>query len=323
MRTMRLATLLSCLVCANAAYAGDKQFEPVEDVVTDVEETVDETTEAAEEAVEASEDAVDEVEAVMEDEQELTEALGGPATEDEPEFVAPTPIEAPAAALVPSSVRYRFMSREEFFRFEDATGLDTSAFMSCRDADEAGRRERMVTNRIPLEITVAMDGGVAVEYSEEDEDGEIQECIDEELENMELEDTPAELAGSRFRYIFYDDNYYPRRRTRHSEIIALYTLSGVSAAVGIGSFIAARNDDSEREELLETVGSNEYDNISNRATRFRRAGWSMVGISVVSFVSGTLLHTRNRGIERNENPVLVLSPGSPTGDLGFTFSSQF
>lgn len=321
MRTMRLATLLSCLVCANAAYAaGDKQFE---DVVNDVEETVDGTTETAEDVIETAEDAVEVIEDAVEG--EVVEEATDPVAADPAPFVAPTSLEAPALELVPDAIRYRFMSREEFFRFEEATGLDATEFMSCRDADDAGRRERLVTNRMPLEITVAGDGGVAIAYSEEDEDGEIQDCIDEALEDMELEDTPAEFASTRFRYIFYDDNYYARRRTRHSEVIALYTLTGVSAAVGIGSFIAARNDDAESDELLGTLreGSPEYDNLDQRATRFRRAGWSMVGVSLVSFVGGTLLHTRNRQIENNENPVLVFSPGSPTGDLGFTLSSQF
>jgi hypothetical protein len=36
-----------------------------------------------------------------------------------------------------------------------------------------------------------------------------------------------------------------------------------------------------------------------------------------------VLYSGNRNIEGRENPVLVLSPGSPTGDLGFTLSSQF
>jgi hypothetical protein len=314
------------LVFANAASAaGDKQFQPAENVLTDVEDTVEETTEAADDAADTAGEAVEAVQEVVEDEEELVEEAIDAVTVDPEPFVAPTSIAAPAAGLVPDAIRYRFMSREEFFRFEDATGLNATEFLSCIDGEDAGRRERLVTNRIPLEITVAADGGLTIMHTEEDEDGSIQECVDDELDGMELEETPAEFAGSRFRYIYYEDNYYSRRRTRHSEIIALYTLTGISAAVGVGSFIAARQDDAEREELLSfsVEGTPEYDNLAQRATRFRRAGWSMVGVSVVSFVTGTLLYTRNREIENSENPVLVFSPGSPTGDLGFTLSSQF
>jgi hypothetical protein len=305
---MRLATLLCCLVFATSASA--ESFKQVDGAADGATEPAEPTTEeASPDESEAAEPAVD-VE---------------PAEETDTSLEISSPIVAPTVELVPDVVRYRFLSREEFLSFEEVTGFDGDEFLSCRDGDTEGRRARLVSNRVPLEITLTSGGDLLVRYTDEDEDGSIQECVDETLADMELEETPAELVGSRYRYIFYDDNYYSRRRMRHGEIVALYTLSGVSAGVAIGSFIAARNDDAEREEILSTVveDSYDYDNVSNRALRFRRAGWSMVGLSVASFVGATLLYSGNRDIEGRENPVLVLSPGSPTGDLGFTLSGQF
>lgn len=328
MRLMRFAALICCtLSVTTASSVASAQADDAEPA-------------AATEVAPAAEADDAEAEAAEPDDAEAEAA--------EPQATLPGPlaIEAVVDAPLLASFQYRFLTRLEFERFEEETGFDATSLMSCREADSAGRRERMVTNRLPLDITITQDGDVVVEYTGEDDelsaddeddagdegssegDGEdlsVQGCIDDKLEEMELDEVPGDLRGSRYRYTYYDSTYFARRRTRHGEITALYTLSGVSAAVAVGSLVAARHDDAEREEILSTVpeDSYQYENVSNRALRFRRVGWSMVGVSVASFVGATLLHRSNRDIEGRENPILVLSPGSPTGDLGFTLSGQF
>ena len=309
--------MLCCLVFATAASAESLKQADGEAEVPAVD------AEATDESAAEQPDIVEEAPAEVETSIELT-----------------SPIVVPTVEAVPDAVRYRFLTRTEFRRFEEETGFDGMSYLACRDADDARNRQRLVTNRIQLDITLTSDGEVQVVYAgddgdaaaaadadaDDDDDGlSTQECVSETLEDAELEETPEDLKGTRYRYTFYDHNYYGRRSMRHAEVVALYTLSGASAGVAVGSFIAARNDDAEREEILSTVveDSYEYDNVSNRALRFRRAGWSMVGLSVASFVGATALYSGNRNIEGRENPVLVLSPGSPTGDLGFTLSSQF
>lgn len=234
--------------------------------------------------------------------------------------------EEPLPELPSDAGDYRYLSRIEHEALLDATGFDPDALMGCRDEEDTRIRERAVTNRIPYTLYTLPDGGIFVQYDgDDDEDGEIAECLLEETVDMEASDVPEELRNGRFRYTWYESTYWPQRRMRHAEIIGLYTLSAVSAGVGVGAFVAARNDDSEMEDRLAGVpeGSPAATHIEERPDRFRAAAWSMVGISAVSFVAGTLLYTKNRDIESRENPVLVLTPGSPTGDLGFTFSGRF
>lgn len=252
----------------------------------------------------------------------LTLTLAPLAAASEPE----TSDDAPARVLPESALQGRFLQDVEFTRFTVETGFDVDALTSCRDADvEAGRRQRVVTNTVPFTLFVLEDGSVYVRYDgDDDEDGEIQECLLEKLDDMELGTAPDSMAGSRYRHMWYDSTFRPQRRMRHGEIIALYTLSGVSAGVAIGSFVAARADDREADErVVGVAGSPAVTHIEQRPDRFRAAGWSMLGVSLASFVGGTLLYTSNRDIENRENPVLVVSPGSPTGGLGFTLSGRF
>ena len=354
MRLMRLAALLCCTLFVTSASSGA--------FAQDAEAT--ESTEPADgaEVVEDADSADSADDAETDEDAEAAAPVEADSGEEAADAAADVEANAPAADDVfvvgrgvnADSIHYRFLSRLEYERFKEETGFDVGALMSCRDPETVGRRERAVTNRVPFELRIDDEGGLVVEYlgeendtegedaedegddsggddsegdgdAEEEEPVTIQGCIDDALEEMELEEISEEYFASKYRYTYYDSTYYARRRMRHGEITGLYTLSGISAAVAVGSLIAARNDDAEREEMLATISeeSYEYENISNRALRFRRAGWSMVGVSVASFVGATLLHRANRDIESRENPILVLSPGSPTGDLGFTLSSQF
>ena len=234
--------------------------------------------------------------------------------------------------LPPEAANYRNLNRAAYDQLLYSTGFDADALAACGEETDVRIRERSVTRRVPFTLYVLPDGGLRAEYTgeeaEDDDEATIAECVGDAMADMELNDAPEELRESKYRYIWYDANFYPRRRTRHAEIISLYTLSGVSAAVGVGAFIAARNDEADAEERLAAVVDGEdmtvaQTNASERPDRFRAAGFAMVGVSVASFVGATLLQTANRNIERRENPVLVFSPGSPTGDLGFTLSSQF
>ncbi len=246
-------------------------------------------------------------------------ALASDDSDDETETV-------PAPAPPADDSAYRFLSYPEIVELERTLDFDAGALADCRDENEdVRRRERTVTNRLPYTLYVLADGTLTARYTgDDDADGEIQECLLEEIGDMELEPADASLANARFRTVGYEHNYYDRRRTRHAEVIALYTLSGVAGAVAIGSFVAADADSREFEERSQgSSPSAGLARLEDRPDRFRAAGFAMVGVSVVSFVTGTLLNSANRRIENAENPVLVLSPGSPTGDLGFTFSSRF
>jgi hypothetical protein len=214
---------------------------------------------------------------------------------------------------------------EEIEEFADQVGLSLLPLTKCVDETEPEMRQRLVTRYAPLQVTVDDAMAVHVTYRGDDPDGEVQSCIDEALEEMELEEVPSEYAGFDCTFHSYTDNYYQRRRMRHGEIIALYTLSGVSAGIAVGSFVAARNDESELSSRLEGVAADSPSrrNITQRADRFRTAAWAMTGVSIASFVAGTLLYSANRDIEDRENPVLAFSPSAPGTQLGFSLSGQF
>lgn len=249
----------------------------------------------------------------------LAAPVAAEETTDEEEA---TPAPAPPEDL--SS--YRFLSYPEEQALERAIEFDGNAFLDCRDGlEDVPRREREVTNRVPFTLIVLADGTVTARYDgDDDADGEIQECLLEELGDMELEPADSAYASSRYRWRFYDHNYYDRRRTRHAEMIALYTLGGVTAGTAVGMFVAAGNDEDDMDERTAGISPGPaLDRLEDRPRRFRTAGYVMTGVSVVSFVSAAILTVKNRQIENAENPVLVLSPGAPTGDLGFTFTSRF
>lgn len=320
--SIRMSALALALLLASPALAGATKQSPEEAAETIAEDTID----SGEAAVEAQEmRAEDALEELAEETEEtaldlLDEEDDAEGDEDEESVPAPAP---PG-----DSTAYRYQTLDEQLAIDALSGFNHGALLDCRDGvddDDIGRRERMVTNHVPYTLFVLDDGTLTARYEGgDDPDGEIQECMLEEIGDMDLEPVPAELTQTRAGLHIYDDNYYDRRRQRHAEIIALYTLSGVAGGVAIGSFVAARADDRELENRdTFTASGPGRARLEDRPDRFRAAGWSMVGVSVVSFVAGTMLHTRNREIESNENPVLVFSPGSPTGDLGFTFSSRF
>ncbi len=216
---------------------------------------------------------------------------------------------------------YRYISSSEWRRLDAMIDFDQAVMSGCTEAAESGPRERAVTNITRYRFFVWEDGYEILYTGDDDLDGEIQTCLEEELEELELDDPPAEFAGSAFNWTVYEDTYYTQRRKRHAEIIALYTLSGVSLATGVGSLVAANREANDADEQPgSAIG---MQNREDREDRFRRAGWSLIGISIASAIGGDILFFRNRAIERDENPMLGVAPVSPTGGLGLTLSSRF
>ncbi len=242
--------------------------------------------------------------------------------------------DAPAAPTTSLQFdNYRTMSGSEYRDFARHHDIDLGSFMSCVDSTETGRRERAVTARMPLVVQVDGEGVVSVRYTGEedndatpDDDETVQDCVDGKVEGAEWEPVEEQFHLSQYSWIYYDDNYFTQRRKRHSEIIALYTLSAVSLGTGIGALVAAgndRDDASDDSDFSLQAGDPDRSSLNERADRFRIAGWTMIGVSAVSFIGADILLIRNRRIEQAENPYFAASPVGPGGTLGLSFSGRF
>lgn len=230
---------------------------------------------------------------------------------------------------------YRTLSGAQYREFERLSDYDSSPLLACveDEGEDFGRRERGVTQYLPFRVIIDEAGALTVRYEGDgendatpDDDETIQDCIDEIVEGQEIEDVPEQFWGSTYRWTYWNDNYLTQRRKRHSEIIALYTLSAVSLGTGIGALVAAGNDRDEASERANVsldgpTGSGNA--LNDRADRFRIAGWTMIGVSAVSFIGADILLIRNRRIERAENPYFAASPVGPGGSLGLSFSGRF
>lgn len=238
-----------------------------------------------------------------------------------------------SSAAASPMANYRPLTSTEARSLERLVNFNRSAVLGCVESAEVGRRERAVTQRMPFMITLDGEGVFGVRFTGEEEidatpdDGKtVQECVDTIVEGLEYEEVPAEYRNSRYSWIIYDDTYFTQRRKRHSEIIALYTLSAVSLGSGIGALVAAGNDREDADEPSTTsldAGAVDRNTFDERADRFRIAGWTMIGVSAASFIGADILLIRNRRIERNENPYFAASPVGPNGSLGLSFSGRF
>ena len=318
--------MLCVALLFGAGTASAQVFEP-----SDAPDSADETeapeeAEASEEAeeTEASEEAEASDETVESDE---PAPVFAPAT---PEPAAPAAEPAPAASVAADDLTYRALSRNEFARLERETGLNASAFLSCVESGSAGRRERLVSASMALEVFVEADGSLRVMYrgGEEadatpDNDESVQDCVDTALEGQGTEAASDELRSASFAMSAYRDNFASQRTQRQGEIIGLYTLSGVSLGLGIGSLIAAGGesggDDEFQSERVADASSSR-----SREQRFRRAGWTMIGVSTAAFIGAEVLYIRNKRIERDENPWWASTvPVGPNGSLGLNYATRF
>ena len=321
--------MLCVALLFGAGTASAQVFEP-----SDAPDSADETeapeeseeTEASEgsEETEASEEAEASDETVESDE---PAPVFAPAT---PEPAAPAAEPAPAASVAADDLTYRALSRNEFARLERETGLNASAFLSCVESGSAGRRERLVSASMALEVFVEADGSLRVMYrgGEEadatpDNDESVQDCVDTALEGQGTEAASDELRSASFAMSAYSDNFASQRTQRQGEIIGLYTLSGVSLGLGIGSLIAAGGesggDDEFQSERVADASSSR-----SREQRFRRAGWTMIGVSTAAFIGAEVLYIRNKRIERDENPWWASTvPVGPNGSLGLNYATRF
>ncbi|MFT6629048.1 MAG: hypothetical protein ACJA1R_002322 [Flavobacteriales bacterium] len=224
---------------------------------------------------------------------------------------------------------YRSLSGAEFRALERVSGFDAGDLLGCVEGAELGRRETWIEQRVPFIVLVDGEGVLTVRYTGEedvdatpDDDESVQGCMDEKVEEQELEPLDDDrFTLSNYSWIWYDATYASMRRHRHSEIIALYTLSGVSLGTGIGALVAAGNDNSSAGSGND--GSDFSSSRSDRSRRFKRAGWTMIGVSAVSFIAADILLIQNRRIERRENPYWAAAPVGPDASLGFSLSTRF
>ena len=244
-----------------------------------------------------------------------------------------TDVAQSSSTTPPPMAGLRSLDPTESRTLERLVDFETGALMACVVTTETGRRERAVTQRMPFMVTVDAEGVLAVRYTgEEDNDATpddgktVQECVDAIVATLEYDDVPQAYRSSRYSWSLYNDTYLTQRRKRHSEIIALYTLSAVSLGSGIGALVAAGNDrDDAAAPSVTSLDAGEVDRntFDERADRFRIAGWTMIGVSAASFIGADILLIRNRRIERNENPYFAASPVGPNGSLGLSFSGRF
>lgn len=253
-------------------------------------------------------------------------------------------IEAPAEALPEDATSrriqydtYRTLSGAEYDRLQRETGFDGGELLDCVAEEEPGRRERMVTRVLLYSLFVEQDGTFRIEYrgdeendADPDDDQSVQECIEEKLaeqqegEDATMEPAPEEFRGGRYTWTWYSDNYHSQRIKRHGEIIGLYTLSGVSLGVGIGALVAAGNEGDRSDQDIQSEEVQQAESGRSREQRFRRAGWTMIGVSTVAFIGADILLVRNRRIERDENPWWAsTAPVGPQGSLGFSYATRF
>ncbi|MCB9506598.1 MAG: hypothetical protein H6700_10190 [Myxococcales bacterium] len=241
----------------------------------------------------------------------------------------------------------------QFEMLLDAAGVNIDAFVECGTAEEDDDRKhewrapRGVDSIDVVRFEVLEDGTLGAAYildflTQATSDADIDQCVDEALAKLvscdeddldcdpdaprpDVSELAAQLgiaAGSHFSTDVYGYNYADRQVARRGFVIGLYTLSVATAASGVGAFVAARHDDSDLADL-DLGSSNGAQNLRDRPDRFRRAAWSMVGVSLTSFVTATLLNERHRDIERRENPTLVVAPGAEGADVGLTLTTRF
>jgi len=240
---------------------------------------------------------------------------------------------ASAVAQYPTSTTVEELAREAadgaaFDAFIDAISFSYDDAVACMASSktEPGRRERTVTQYVPLVFNV--DDDRVVRVTVEGATDEEQVCLDElflsEGEPTVVPDSVDVATPMRYRVDYYDSTYREQQQRRQHEVIALYTVSATTAAFGIGAFIAARRDADYVASLDGSSSPSPVDrNLRDRPDRYRKAAWSMIGVSLASFVGGTLLFERHRDIERAQNPVLVVRPGAVGADAGISFEARF
>ena len=158
-----------------------------------------------------------------------------------------------------------------------------------------------------LEVFVEADGSLRVMYrgGEEadatpDNDESVQDCVDTALEGQGTEAASDELRSASFAMSAYSDNFASQRTQRQGEIIGLYTLSGVSLGLGIGSLIAAGgesggDDEFQSERVADASSSRSREQLPSRGLDDDR-------VSTAAFIGAEVLYIRNKRIERDENP---------------------